>query len=87
MPKRDSIASNSYKYGSISVKYRFFLVFSRFPPVFRFFSKSKIEYFGFQKTSFFFGLPKNAGKQAAETQNFLRVFATDPKLGLGRATS
>jgi hypothetical protein len=62
MPKRDSIASNSYKYGSISVKYRFFFVFSRFPPVFRFFrffSKNNIEYFGFQKTSFFFGLLKN----------------------------
>jgi hypothetical protein len=53
MPKRDSIASNSYKYGSISVKYWFFFVFPRF------FSKSNIEYFGFQKTSFFFGLPKN----------------------------
>ena len=36
MPKRDSIASNSYKYGSISVKYRFFFVFSLFPSVFRF---------------------------------------------------
>ena len=36
MPKRDSIASNSYKNGSISVKYRFFLLFSRFPPFFGF---------------------------------------------------
>ena len=52
MPKRDSITSNSYKYGSISVKYRFFLVFSRFPVFLR-------KYFGFQKTSVFFGLPKN----------------------------
>jgi hypothetical protein len=30
-----------------------------FPVSPRFFSKSNIEYFGFKKTSFFFGLPKN----------------------------
>jgi hypothetical protein len=62
MPKRDSIASNSYKNGSISVKYRFFLLFLVFPQFFRFsgFSPKVTSSISvFKKHRFFPGLPKN----------------------------
>jgi hypothetical protein len=63
MPKLDSFATNSYKQGiwfGFSKIPIFLRVFFVSPVFFGFCPKlSNIEYFGFQKTSGFFGLPKN----------------------------
>jgi hypothetical protein len=57
MPKLDSFATNSYKYGSILVKYRFFFVF---PPFFPGFSPKVTPSISvFKKHLVFFDLPKN----------------------------
>ena len=54
MPKLDTLVTNSYKYGSILVKYQFFIAFFRFPRFFCFSPKVTSSISIFKKDIVFF---------------------------------